>query len=161
MHGDWDLPVWIASSLTVVICVLLHYEVIRAWITLLRRYHPPPRVGLPCTVLGMILSHGVQIMLFAFTMHILYRLYGQEIGALVGSHQGLLTDSIYFSLIVFTTVGFGDITPVGPIRILVGVEALTGLVLITWSASFTFLIMQWYFREQIALQDEQKTTDES
>ena len=39
-------------------------------------------------------------------------------------------------------MGFGDITPEGPLRLLTAAEALVGLVLITWSASFTFLIMQ-------------------
>ena len=46
---------------------------------------------------------------------------------------------------MYTTVGFGDIAPLGPVRLLVGIEALAGLVLITWSASFTFLIMQRIF----------------
>ena len=32
--------------------------------------------------------------------------------------------------------------PVGAIRFLVGTEALTGFVLVTWSASFTFVEMQ-------------------
>ena len=42
----------------------------------------------------------------------------------------------------FTTLGFGDITPMGAIRILCGTEALVGLSLITWSASLAFLEMQ-------------------
>jgi len=50
---------------------------------------------------------------------------------------------------VYTTVGFGDITPEGPMRILVCIEALAGLVLITWSASFTFLVMQGYWRDRL------------
>ena len=51
-------------------------------------------------------------------------------------------DSFYFSVVAVTTVGFGDVYPVGPIRFMTGMEALTGLVMITWSASFTFLEMQ-------------------
>ena len=45
----------------------------------------------------------------------------------------------------FTTLGLGDIVPVGAIRFLVGTEALTGFVLVTWSASFTFVEMQRFF----------------
>jgi hypothetical protein len=55
-------------------------------------------------------------------------------------------DVIYFSAITFTTVGFGDLSPVGPIRFLSGTEALTGFVLITWSASFTYLEMERFWR---------------
>ncbi|RZA02340.1 MAG: two pore domain potassium channel family protein, partial [Moraxellaceae bacterium] len=46
----------------------------------------------------------------------------------------------------FTTLGLGDITPVGAIRFLAGTEALTGFVLVTWSASFTFVEMQRFWK---------------
>jgi hypothetical protein len=39
----------------------------------------------------------------------------------------------------------GEIVPVGPIRFLTGMEAVGGLLLITWSASFTFIEMQRYW----------------
>lgn len=52
-----------------------------------------------------------------------------------------LFDAIYFSAITYATVGFGDLAPVGALRLLAGLEALTGLLLITWSASFTYLEM--------------------
>ena len=42
-------------------------------------------------------------------------------------------------------MGYGDIVATGPIRYLTGMEALTGFVLITWSASFLFLEMQKYW----------------
>jgi len=47
---------------------------------------------------------------------------------------------------VFTTLGFGDVIPYGAIRFMTGMEALTGLVLITWSASFAFIEMQRHWR---------------
>ena len=48
----------------------------------------------------------------------------------------------------FTTVGFGDIVPTGPLRLLAGMEALTGFVLITWTASFLYLEMNRLWRQQ-------------
>ena len=59
--------------------------------------------------------------------------------------MGLL-DAIYFSATTFTTLGYGDLAPVGPIRFLSGTAALTGLVLISWSASFTYLEMERFWR---------------
>ena len=50
-------------------------------------------------------------------------------------------DAVYLSAITYSTVGFGDLAPVGAIRLLAGLEALTGLLMITWSASFTYLEM--------------------
>ena len=46
----------------------------------------------------------------------------------------------------YTTIGFGDLAPVGPIRFLAGTQGLVGFVLISWSASFTYLEMERCWR---------------
>jgi hypothetical protein len=43
---------------------------------------------------------------------------------------------------VYTTVGFGDLVPEAGLRLLTAFTSLTGLVMITWSASLTFVEMQ-------------------
>ena len=48
---------------------------------------------------------------------------------------------------VYTTVGFGDLVPTDEMRVLTSAEALAGLALITWSASFTYLQMQRLWRD--------------
>ena len=87
-----------------------------------------------------------------------------EIAIFAGAYQGLQTMGLgelrgleyqrffsyfYYSAVVYTTLGFGDIIPLGPAKILTGFEALIGLGFITWSASFTFLEMQRYWRDPI------------
>ena len=57
-------------------------------------------------------------------------------------------DAVYLSATTYTTLGFGDLAPVGPIRFTAGTMALTGFVLITWSASFTFLEMSRDWRDR-------------
>ena len=65
-----------------------------------------------------------------------------DMGFVHGPHGiGSLFDAIYFSATIYTTLGLGDLSPVGPIRLLTGMESVTGLLLITWSASFTYLEM--------------------
>ena len=49
---------------------------------------------------------------------------------------------------LFSTIGFGDISPVGNLKYLTGLEALTGLVLITWTASFLFIEMQKHWKRK-------------
>ena len=61
--------------------------------------------------------------------------------------NGLL-DSVYLSATTFATVGFGDLVPVGPLRLVTGTEALSGFILITWSASFLYLEMQEFWRKR-------------
>ena len=59
--------------------------------------------------------------------------------------MGLL-DCVYFSAVCYTTLGLSDIAPIGAIRFLVGTETLAGFLIITWSASFTFVEMERYWR---------------
>ncbi len=50
--------------------------------------------------------------------------------------------SMYFSLVTFTTLGYGDITLSSGNRILAGLEAINGITLIGWSTAFMFAIFQ-------------------
>ena len=67
-------------------------------------------------------------------------------GTLEGYFEGSIADHLYFSFTAFTTVGFGDIAPTGPLRLLAGMEAFTGFVPITWTASYLYLEMTRLWR---------------
>jgi hypothetical protein len=94
-------------------------------------------------VFGCLIAHTVEIWIFAVAYYFMHRAEGW--GSLSGKFNGSLSDCGYFSFTVFTTLGFGDIQPNGDLRYLTGVESLTGLVLITWTASFLFFEMQRYW----------------
>ena len=52
-----------------------------------------------------------------------------------------LETAVYFSLVTYTTIGFGDVV-LGPgWRVLAGIEGLTGVLLIGWSTAFVFTIV--------------------
>ena len=94
-------------------------------------------------IFSVLALHIVEIWIFGLALALL--LAWPACGAL-GPKAVHLFDFVYFSAITYTTVGFGDLVPVGPIRFLSGTEALTGFVLIAWSASFTYLEMERYWR---------------
>lgn len=50
--------------------------------------------------------------------------------------------AIYFSLVTFTTLGYGEITIDSGNRILAGLEAVNGIILIGWSTAFMFFVYQ-------------------
>lgn len=50
--------------------------------------------------------------------------------------------AIYFSLVTFTTLGYGDITIGSAHRILAGLESINGIMLIGWSTAFMFFVYQ-------------------
>ena len=51
-------------------------------------------------------------------------------------------EAIYFSLVTFTTVGYGDITLGHHWRIMSGFEAMNGIILFGWSTAVLFSIVQ-------------------
>ena len=52
---------------------------------------------------------------------------------------------LYFSSVTYSTVGFGDVTPEGALRMIAGVEALSGFILIGWTVTFTYLSMEKFW----------------
>jgi hypothetical protein len=139
-----DLANWIIVLTTfgvIALVIGLHYEVLRGCIRFLPSVSPRRRRRVVILIFVILLTHAVEIWLFAFGYYGL--LSFDMFGAIAGSVAIVtLVDHAYFSGMVYTTVGFGDLVPTGPIRFMAGMEALTGLVMITWSASFTFLEMQ-------------------
>jgi hypothetical protein len=83
-------------------------------------------------VLIAMAAHTLEIIVFAGGLYGLERT--GNYGHLATSGEGLFTEFVYLSAVTYTTLGFGDITPVGPLRFLVGVESPAGLVLSAWTA---------------------------
>ncbi|MDH3322200.1 MAG: potassium channel family protein [Flavobacteriaceae bacterium] len=54
--------------------------------------------------------------------------------------------AIYFSLVTFTTLGYGEITIGSANRILAGFEAINGILLIGWSTAFMFSVVQYIWK---------------
>jgi hypothetical protein len=68
-----------------------------------------------------------------------------EIGEFAGHRPIDAAGYFYFSAEAFTTLGLGDVFPLGELRLLTGIESLNGLLLIGWSISYTFYAMQRYW----------------
>ena len=122
----------IAATLTAV-CVVVHYAAMRGLYRSPRLERGP--IGVLLSVLAMFIAHVVEIWIFALGY---YLLSGTPFGT-VSSASFL--DCIYFSASAYTTLGLGDVFPDGAVRAITGTEGLAGLILIAWTASFTFLQM--------------------
>jgi len=137
------LVVFLVNSSIIALAVLIHYEFlyrISAAIPKMRIRH---RFRIVFGVFGALIAHSLEIWLFSVAYY--YLPHFQEWGYLKGNFDGSIMDCVYFSYTIFTTLGFGDIEPYGHIRHLVGLESLTGLLLITWTASFLYYEMQRYW----------------
>jgi hypothetical protein len=140
LHDPGNWLVVASAILIVALCVVAHYEALTAcgrYLPVLT-HHRRRRVLI--LIFVVILTHVLDIWLFGLGYFLLARDAG--LGTLAGLPTAELPDYVYFSAVTYTTVGFGDVVPTGAIRFLAGMEALTGFVMITWSASYTFLEMQ-------------------
>jgi len=54
---------------------------------------------------------------------------------------GDFPSSVYFSIVTYTTVGYGDLVPTRPWRWAAGVEGLTGILMCGWSTAFFFAVV--------------------
>ena len=126
----------------VVLSTLIHYEMLRGMAAMLPRISWPPRTRLVAVILGAFVAHALEIVLYALAIYFL----GDAL-ALGGLGRGAFpfTTALYFSAETFTSLGYGDVLPSGSLRLLAGVEALNGLLLIGWTASFTYLAMERFW----------------
>ena len=68
-------------------------------------------------------AHAVEVWVFAYAYYFMHHAEGW--GKLQGNSEGTLLDCVYFSFTTYTTVGYGDIEPIGLLRYLTGIESLT------------------------------------
>lgn len=132
------------TAAVILLCVFIHYEVLSFLSRNLRRVSLSPRPRILVLLPSILLTHVLEIWIFAAAYWLALK---GEFGKLLGIAGENLYECVYFFAVTYTTLGFGDIVPAGDLRFMVGMEALTGLVLITWSASFTFLEMQRFWKD--------------
>ncbi|NJC06645.1 hypothetical protein GGQ97_002438 [Sphingomonas kaistensis] len=123
-------------------CFLIHLWTLERLGRWVYRRKDEIRHPFPIILTTIFLAHLVEVFLYALGLSLLdWAGEGELRGAIVGG-PGWFEDHFYFSIASYTTLGIGDILPHGNIRIVAGIEALNGLVLVAWSASFTYLIME-------------------
>ena len=111
------------------------------------------RIGL--LILAAIVAHLIEIIVFQIAYIWLDPLvrFG-SIGGVAAIESLEWRDFFYFSATTYTSTGYGDLTPTGNLRLLATIEALTGLIMTAWPASFAFLVMQLYWKEHDITRDQ-------
>lgn len=125
MQVTLGIALFLATAVVHAIALGVTTEVVRKQIdrlanprTLLR-----PIVILLTTMIFIMAAHGAEVMLWALTF----------------VHAGVfdaLEPAFYFSLVAYTTLGFGDIIVPTEWRLLSGFAAANGFLLFGWSTAF-------------------------
>ncbi|MEO9101614.1 MAG: potassium channel family protein [Burkholderiaceae bacterium] len=145
--------------IVVLVCVFLtelstviYYEVLRILDRWLPRLHIPSRTKLLALMFAAFFAHGLEIVVYGVA--VFARIKYVDVGSLAGRPLSFV-NCIYFSAETYTSLGFGDLTPTGPLRPIAGVEALNGLLLIGWSASYAYFAMERFWSMESSRPDQQ------
>lgn len=123
----------------VIITFAFHYQVLLWLSAVSQKYHFERQSQVLVIVIVLFLVHIIEIGFYAVVYFVSISLLD------LGLFEGALSDNamnyLYYSGVIYTTLGLGDIQPIGHVRYITAIEALNGFLLITWSASYTFLAM--------------------
>jgi hypothetical protein len=128
------------SIVCVLLCVAMHLGLLLlVYRLLLPRFRSLHQATVGVVVLVAILGHLLEITLF-----------GAGYALLAPAEDGSGFGVWYHSAAAYTSLGDSLLGSAGW-RLMTAVEALTGLVLITWTASLTFVVMQknWGHHEPV------------
>ena len=92
-------------------------------------------------ILAALCAHLVEIWLYALCYYLLASQYG--LGGFSQEHHFI--DYFYLSSESYASLGYRDTTPLGSLRLMTEIEAIVGLTMIGWSASFTYLTMEKFW----------------
>ena len=137
------VTVFAVNLVVIAVTVMIHYEFMHRFTALMPHMKIRHRFRIVLGVFGALTAHSVEVWIFALSFYGMHHSDGW--GTLTGNFEGSLLDCVYFSFSTYTTLGTGDIVPIGDLRFLTGLESLTGLLLITWTASFLYLEMTRYW----------------
>lgn len=132
------------GSALIATTVLIHAIGTSAWVHYLsQKYLTNRRLSgrlsmlvLVYTALIVLALHTIEITMWAITYKNLV-----PIGELASFEE-----AVYFSIVTFTSLGYGDITLSESWRLLSGIEALNGIILVGWSTAMIFAVVQHVWR---------------
>lgn len=121
----------------VIAAIGLHYTALLSTTKLLSHFHGTHPASIVLALFLAVIAHLLEIMIFAIAWQVMLSM------SLItfSINSPTFIDLIYFSGTTYTTVGYGDILVTGNGRIVTVIEGVMGLVLIAWTASFTYYEM--------------------
>lgn len=130
----------VLCAVTLLLTTAFHYEVILHLSRFTTSGSNTPRHQPPVILLVLVTAHIVEIIFYA----VIYRLASGPLG--LGSFAGekVMTtmDYFYYAAETYSTLGYGDILPLGDLRLIASIGPLNGILLMAWSGSFLFAVVQ-------------------
>ena len=143
---DFLIASVIAFALIVSGSFVFNFLLRRLW-RYLRKHEHRPHFTMQLSVLGVFVCHTFVVWMYGLVFWLSVEKF--HFGALTGDFPaGHFLTYIYFSATTYSSLGFGDIEPLGAMRFLTGVEAINGLILIGWSVTYTYFATERYLAHE-------------
>ena len=110
------LQAWLINGALVITAILIHYEMLRLLSVFIPKWPLQHRFKVVSGLLGALTAHVIEIWMFGIGYYFLVD--ASQFGSLVGAYQHSLLDCVYFSFVMYTSLGIGDI----PVLQLSGVD---------------------------------------
>jgi hypothetical protein len=139
MHAT--MPLTIALSLAMIFaCFSVHYEALRLLMRATAGASSRGRVVFALAMAGLVAVHIVEIALFGVAFFASVRVF--HLGSFVETRSMALMDYFYYAAETYSSLGYGDIYPLGDIRLLASITPVVGILLLGWSSAFLFSLVQ-------------------
>ena len=133
-----------SCCLLLLVCTtVIHYEVLRLLTACLAAMRVQAQLKLIAVIVGAFCAHAVEILLYGAAYYLLDTWL--DAGSMGESVPLTFARCLYFSAETYTSLGYGDVLPHGDLRLLAGMEALNGLLLIGWTTSYTYISMERFW----------------
>lgn len=143
------MPIVILTCIALVgVATVIHYEALRLLSTVLPRLGMASRARVVIALLGAFAAHLLEVGLYGLTAHAMA--HGTGLGSFTPPEASDLLSALYFSAATYTSLGYGDIQPLGALRAIASVECLHGLLLIGWTASYLYVSMGVFWNDDAA-----------
>jgi voltage-gated potassium channel len=130
----------VTAATLIILTIVVHGVGTTVWLEYLKRHHISS---------GAKLRSGSSFLILISTALLLVGLHLIEIGlwaitylVVTPGEFASFEEAAYFSAVTFTTLGYGDITLSSAWRLLSGLEAINGILLVGWTTAFLFAVLQ-------------------
>ncbi len=143
----------VISVLLITLSIAVFYEVLAIAWARKERFKEKPRLMIYHLVVAIFIAHTICVWLYGIAYWLLVDWFAlgdlhatNPYAVVEGAPRSIerLLVYVYFSVICYSSVGFGDLAPGGVIRLMSGIEALNGLLLIGWSVTYTYFAADTY-----------------
>ena len=96
---------------------------------------------------------GTRVLCSTATLLVLLHIAEVSIWALAylmlpGDQLNSVEEAVYFSMVTFTSLGYGDVVIAAPWRLLSGIQAMSGLLIFGWSTAMLFAVVRKVWESQ-------------